>query len=166
MNLFLCALLFLAVSTQQATLQCNSTSPAITCATFTYLNSEDDINDLCKQMDFMPGCAIRKACTTSSSTSGFCSPFSILGDICSTDMTKMRSCSQYASLCGVAGPGDMDIPIKPTTLFKTNITQCSENPPIPRLPATKTASARISSICSEMNMVAFHFYHTNSTPVF
>ncbi|KXN69735.1 hypothetical protein CONCODRAFT_85734 [Conidiobolus coronatus NRRL 28638] len=100
----------------------------------------DSINDLCNQMPFMPGCSIRSICGTNTNTTqakSYCNEFSILGDICATDMPNMSSCKSYASMCNTEG---------------SKVKQCTENPPIKNLPGTFATRDLIKNICTEIDM--------------
>jgi copper transporter 1 len=113
-----------------------------TCANYT-LDSKTithSINDLCTQMPFMPGCSIRSICETSvnaTQTKSYCNEFSILGDICATDMPNMSSCKSYSSMCNTQG---------------SKVKQCTENPPIKNLPGTFATRNLIKSICTEIDI--------------
>lgn len=64
----------------------------------------------------------------------------------------MKGCKVYTNMCGI----DLQSGGKPTPqspqFSNTTIKQCSENPPLARLPPTKLVNTEIKSICDEMTM--------------
>lgn len=131
-----------------AVLDCVRTPKDPECVNYKYPNASIDVVNLCEQMPFMSGCSLKETCTEA--TSSLCSPFGILASICQADMPRMKDCRNYASLCQVSNNGDLATFASPPA---ANVKQCSEEPPVPYLPATATAGNHIKSICSEMSMV-------------
>ncbi|KAK3808635.1 MAG: Ctr copper transporter family-domain-containing protein [Benniella sp.] len=101
-----------------------------------------DLDNLCTQMPYMPGCSLYKSCQAASKTDQWCTPFSVLADICQVDMPSMRDCKNYVALCG-SGTNQ-------TTASRPAI--CSKAPMISSFPTTKNASALVIDICTEMDM--------------
>ncbi|KAJ3035191.1 hypothetical protein HDV00_004260 [Rhizophlyctis rosea] len=101
-------------------------------------NSTTSLTNLCQQMPGMPGCTIRTSCSSPSSTipSEYCTPFSLLSNICSLDMPRMSDCAAYTSTCA------------------NSTTRCTgpSLSPLPSLPTSAQTTASISSICTEMSM--------------
>ena len=62
------------------------------CVDYKLTNSTKYLIDLCDQMPFMVGCGVRDKCAKENDDKGFCDAFSILGDICLSDMPKMKYC--------------------------------------------------------------------------
>ncbi|KAF9196499.1 hypothetical protein BGZ49_002806 [Haplosporangium sp. Z 27] len=91
----------------------------------------------------MPGCSIYKSCQAASKTDQWCSPFSVLADICAVDMPMMTNCKNYVSLCGTSANQTSGVS-RPTI--------CKSAPMITSFPTTKNASALVLDICSEMSM--------------
>ncbi|KAI1321359.1 hypothetical protein EDD11_006697 [Mortierella claussenii] len=114
------------------------------CATFELpaATVQADLEGLCTQMPFMPGCSIFKSCQSASKTDQWCTPFSVLADICSVDMPMMRDCKNYVALCGTAA--------NQTSAARPAI--CQKAPMITAFPTTKNASALVIDICTEMDM--------------
>ncbi|KAF9434294.1 hypothetical protein BGZ76_008256 [Entomortierella beljakovae] len=102
-----------------------------------------DLDNLCTQMPYMPGCSLYKSCQASSKTDQWCTPFSVLADICSVDMPMMRDCKNYVSLCGAANN---------QTAGVSHPAICKSAPMISDFPTTKNASALVIDICTEMDM--------------
>jgi len=101
---------------------------------------EADISALCGAMDSMPGCSVRKVCTSSSSPSNvkssmYCDPFSVYKDLC-LDMGKMNGCEDYRSMCS-----------------NVSVVQQCQTPALP-LPSTMQGSDLVTSICNQMNMLS------------
>ncbi|TPX57709.1 hypothetical protein PhCBS80983_g03618 [Powellomyces hirtus] len=116
------------------------------CAAFRACDStiSASLTSLCTQMDGMPGCSIRKACDENDHIPDpYCTPMSLLANICSADMPTMADCRSYVQQCGNA-----------TTAANGLNTQCKEpaSQPIPALPTSKTTTQHIYSICTEMAM--------------
>ena len=147
--LSVCLLIFSSCNAQANCIEA-PTDPSCSLYKYPDLNSTQDTALLCSQMSFMVGCSVQKSCK--SSTTGFCTPFSILGDICVGDMPRMRACKSYTSLCGITGTGGQSTPSTPPFVV---VQQCSSQPPIPSLPSSLLASQNIKSICSEMNMARY-----------
>ncbi|KAI8360552.1 Ctr copper transporter family-domain-containing protein [Mortierella sp. GBAus27b] len=101
-----------------------------------------DLDNLCKQMPYMPGCSLYKSCQAASKTDQWCTPFSVLADICQVDMPSMRDCKNYVALCGASTNG--------TSASRPAV--CSKAPMISSFPTTKNASALVIDICTEMDM--------------
>ncbi|KAF9545902.1 hypothetical protein EC957_010407 [Mortierella hygrophila] len=101
-----------------------------------------DIEGLCTQMPYMPGCSLYSSCKAASKTDQWCTPFSVLADICSVDMPMMKDCKNYVALCGSAA--------NQTTASRPSI--CKSAPMIEAFPTTKNASALVIDICTEMDM--------------
>ncbi|KAF9937700.1 hypothetical protein BGZ67_000972 [Mortierella alpina] len=101
-----------------------------------------DLDNLCSSMPFMPGCSLYKSCQDASKTDQWCTPFSVLADICAVDMPNMGGCKNYVALCGTAA--------NQTTASRPAI--CKKAPMIPSFPTTKNASALVLDICGEMSM--------------
>lgn len=116
-----------------------------------YSNATADVASLCKQMPFMSGCSIYNSCNSRSSNSPYCAPFSILADICYSDMPRMKACSNYKSMCDISSTGDQDVPLIPIFSHSADI-QCKQHSPISLLPSTINVNNLVKSICSEMNM--------------
>ncbi|KAF9425193.1 hypothetical protein BGZ94_007763 [Podila epigama] len=97
---FLALMASLAVSgvVAQTTANCLATPSDASCASFVLPDEtvKADIEGLCTQMPFMPGCSIYKSCQAASKTDQWCTPFSVLADICAVDMPNMRDCKNYA----------------------------------------------------------------------
>ncbi|KAI8927227.1 Ctr copper transporter family-domain-containing protein [Entophlyctis helioformis] len=96
------------------------------------------LESLCGSMSNMPGCSLRRSCQTSPSlhSKWFCRDFSLLADICASDMPRMKGCSTYTQMCR----------------SDTVVRQCFTNPPLPFLPTTKRAKQLVNDICGEMDM--------------
>ncbi|KAG0202030.1 hypothetical protein BGX28_005313 [Mortierella sp. GBA30] len=101
-----------------------------------------DLDGLCTQMPYMPGCSLYKSCEAASKTDQWCTPFSLLADVCAVDMPMMRDCKNYVALCGTAA--------NQTTTSRPAI--CKKAPMISSFPTTKNASALVLDICGEMTM--------------
>ncbi|KAI8621772.1 Ctr copper transporter family-domain-containing protein [Chytriomyces sp. MP71] len=86
---------------------------------------------------FIPGCSVRTICATTNTNASICNPFSLLSDICATDMPGMKPCAQYVSMCGPEN---------------SLVRQCKQYPPMPHIPTTKQAKTAVSDICEEMRM--------------
>ncbi|KAF9082950.1 hypothetical protein BGX23_011915 [Mortierella sp. AD031] len=102
-----------------------------------------DLEGLCTQMPYMPGCSLYDSCKAAAKTDQWCTPFSVLADICSVDMPKMKDCKNYVALCGAAVN-------QTTTVSRPSI--CKSAPMIASFPTTKSASALVIDICTEMDM--------------
>lgn len=111
------------------------------CSTFVYKEDliQADINRLCKQMDYMPGCSINSLCNSNKALANepYCNSFSILADVCKTDMPGMGGCENYVSLCNNKN---------------SLVPQCKINQPISNLPSTDLVNKQVKSICNEMAM--------------
>ncbi|KAI8819223.1 Ctr copper transporter family-domain-containing protein [Fimicolochytrium jonesii] len=123
----------------------NPADPA--CASFRLCdkNATAAMDSLCTQMDAMPGCNLRKLCTTSpgSVPEPYCKPMSLLADVCSVDMPRMSDCATYVNMCGNS------------TSASTSVNaQCKEpaSAALPNIPTSKAATQNIYSICHEMSM--------------
>ena len=70
---------------------------------FPPLMAEADIVSLCGQMPNMGGCSVDGICkkSLSSSVTGspYCIPFSLLKGICNGDMSPMKGCANFTSMC-------------------------------------------------------------------
>ncbi|KAJ3148739.1 hypothetical protein HDU89_004589 [Geranomyces variabilis] len=101
--------------------------------------------NLCTQMPAMPGCSVSSLCASSPSSipSPYCSPMSVLANICSADMPTMSACKPYVNQCGPA-----------TNASASVNTQCKEasSAAIPGFPTSKSATQNVYSICHEMSM--------------
>ncbi|KAF9918165.1 hypothetical protein FBU30_000328 [Linnemannia zychae] len=111
-----------------------------------------DLEGLCTQMPYMPGCSLYSSCKLASKTDQWCRPFSVLADICSVDMPMMKDCKNYVSLCGAAS--------NQTTASRPSI--CKSAPMIASFPTTKNASALVIDICTEMDMAGCERCHKPS----
>ncbi|KAL1924472.1 uncharacterized protein VTP21DRAFT_4126 [Calcarisporiella thermophila] len=102
-----------------------------------------DLKDLCTEMPFMSGCTVQKTCqeTPNLSSSKSCNSFSLLADICATDMPRMRGCKNYVALCS-----------RNATYTAPRGPQCDAQPALSGLPTTMEASDLVGSICTEMDM--------------
>ncbi|GJJ78057.1 solute carrier family 31 (copper transporter), member 1 [Entomortierella parvispora] len=123
----------------QTAVDCLKTPWDPSCASFELpaATTQANLADLCKQMPYMPGCSLLNSCQSSHKTDQWCTPFSILADICAVDMPGMGSCKNYVALCGVNN---------------STATICTKAPMIPSFPTTKSASALVIGICTEMDM--------------
>lgn len=100
-------------------------------------DSLNDINVLCTAMPYMIGCSLHQACEDdSNNTSGACSPFSLLSDLC-LDMPGMKGCVRYNALCGT--PGSV-------------VEQCTVEAPIGKVLLTVPTTNAILQMCSTHNM--------------
>ncbi|KAF9277998.1 hypothetical protein BGZ74_003208 [Mortierella antarctica] len=128
----------LATASAQA-VDCLVTPSDPSCASYVLPDAtiKADLDGLCTQMAFMPGCSLYKSCQASSKTDQWCTPFSLLADVCAVDMPKMRDCKNYVALCG----GN-----------STKPEICTKAPMIDSFPTTKNASALVIDICTEMDM--------------
>ncbi|KAF9960757.1 hypothetical protein BGZ70_008500 [Mortierella alpina] len=140
--------LVLALSSRQVAAQslelCLATPSDPSCASFELpaATITADLDNLCTSMPFMPGCSLYKSCQSASKTDQWCTPFSVLADICAVDMPNMGGCKNYVALCGIAA--------NQTTASRPAI--CKKAPMIPSFPTTKNASALVLDICGEMSM--------------
>ncbi|KAF9581903.1 hypothetical protein BGW38_000916 [Lunasporangiospora selenospora] len=134
-------------STHAQAVDCLVTPSDPSCANFELpaATVKADLDGLCKQMPFMPGCSLYKSCQTASKTDQWCTPFSLLADVCAVDMPTMSDCKNYVNLCGAAGAAQNQ-----TTGSRPAI--CSKAPVIANFPTTKSASALVIDICTEMDM--------------
>ncbi|KAF9177812.1 hypothetical protein BGZ51_003185 [Haplosporangium sp. Z 767] len=140
----LALLLSLATYAQAQAVDCLTTPSDASCANFELpaATIKADLDGLCTQMPYMPGCSLYKSCEAASKTDQWCTPFSVLADICSLDMPNMRDCKNYVALCGTA--------TNKTSAARPAI--CSKAPMITAFPTTKNASALVIDICTEMDM--------------
>ncbi|CAO3668150.1 unnamed protein product [Umbelopsis ramanniana] len=99
---------------------------------------QNDLNSLCSQMSFMPGCTVRGLCAnnTQLASNAWCNEFSILADVCQADMPMMSGCADYSQMCS-------NVSI---------VSECKTNTMLPGLPTTKDAAQYVQSICSSMVM--------------
>ncbi|KAF9997834.1 hypothetical protein BGZ79_008467 [Entomortierella chlamydospora] len=102
-----------------------------------------DLDGLCTQMPYMPGCSLYKSCQDASKTDQWCTPFSVLADICAVDMPNMGNCKNYVALCGTSAN---------QTSGASRPSICTSAPMISSFPTTKNASALVIDICTEMDM--------------
>jgi copper transporter 1 len=118
---------------------CISDPTQASCADYIMPESivQEDLENLCISMPNMVGCSFRTACTNGTAEGDWCSPFSLLGTICE-EMSSMRDCSNYNSLC--FSPGSV-------------VAQCSTEKPIPSAPSTEEATKTVISLCSDHGMV-------------
>ncbi|KAJ3070386.1 hypothetical protein HK102_006680, partial [Quaeritorhiza haematococci] len=88
-----------ASSTPSPQLTCFQSPQPPSCADFTYplSNITSDLNDLCTQMPFMPGCSLKVFCEEAERkglsevvNSEGCRPMAVLGAVCAKDMPRMR----------------------------------------------------------------------------
>ncbi|KAF9109400.1 hypothetical protein BGX27_007657 [Mortierella sp. AM989] len=93
-------------------------------------------------MPFMPGCSLSKSCQAASKNDQWCTPFSLLADVCAVDMPNMRDCKNYVALCGTGA--------NQTSGSRPAV--CKSAPMISSFPTTKNASALVIDICTEMDM--------------
>ncbi|KAG0332449.1 hypothetical protein BG004_001267, partial [Podila humilis] len=123
----------------QAAVDCLVTPSDPSCASYVLpeATTKADLEGLCSQMPYMPGCSLYKSCQAASKTDEWCTPFSLLADVCAIDMPMMRDCKNYVSLCN----GN-----------STKPEICSKAPMIASFPTTKNASALVIDICTEMDM--------------
>ncbi|KAJ3203011.1 hypothetical protein HDU67_010444, partial [Dinochytrium kinnereticum] len=101
-------------------------------------NATLSVSNLCKAMDWMPGCKVGAVCNADAklnATADFCHPVSILADICARDMPRMRGCATYGKVCKQG----------------SRVRQCTDHLPLPYIPTTKEASDFVRSICDEMD---------------
>ncbi|KAF8929269.1 hypothetical protein BGZ58_009074 [Dissophora ornata] len=89
----------------------------------------------------MPGCSLYKSCQGASKTDQWCTPFSVLADICAVDMPNMSDCKNYVALCSASSNQTVSRPAI-----------CTTAPMISSFPTTKNASALVIDICTEMDM--------------
>ncbi|KAG0232568.1 hypothetical protein BGW42_008082 [Actinomortierella wolfii] len=138
-------LLALVGSVAYAQVDCLTNSSDPSCKSYTMPPEmvKQDLDGLCQQMPYMPGCSLYKACQDAGKTDAWCQPFSLLADICNKDMPKMRDCARYVSLCGQ--------PANATT-NRAVPDQCTSQPMISSFPTTKEASNLVIDICTEMDM--------------
>ncbi|KAI9294049.1 Ctr-domain-containing protein [Neoconidiobolus thromboides FSU 785] len=119
---------------------CISNPTDSSCTNYVYSNEniEADMINLCRNMPYMPGCSIRSLCgnSTQLQQEAYCDSFSILADVCKSDMPGMGGCKNYVSLC------------KQGSL----VPQCKDKLPISNLPNTETVNKQVKSICNEMTM--------------
>ncbi|EFJ44296.1 CTR type copper ion transporter [Volvox carteri f. nagariensis] len=99
-------------------------------------NITADVNSLCKDMPYMPGCTIQSACKAGKVTGTFCRPMTLLATICA-DMPGMSGCKSYMQLC------------RNTSVVR----QCAQFPAIPGLPTTNVARKAVLDMCGSMDMV-------------
>ncbi|KAG0053597.1 hypothetical protein BGZ83_000807 [Gryganskiella cystojenkinii] len=128
----------LSVASAQA-VDCIKNPSDPSCASFELpaTTVQTDLEKLCTEMPFMPGCSLLKSCQSAHKTDQWCNPFSVLADICAVDMPTMKGCYNYNSLCN----GN-----------STKPAICSKAPMIPSFPTTKNASVLVIDICTEMDM--------------
>jgi len=141
--LVLGALSLQAMVSAQTAIDCLKTPSDPSCASFELpaATTQADLENLCSQMPYMPGCSLLNSCQSSHKTDQWCTPFSVLADICALDMPNMGGCKNYVALCGAASN---------STAAKPAI--CTQAPMIPSFPTTKNASALVIDICTEMDM--------------
>ncbi|GFR45647.1 hypothetical protein Agub_g7057, partial [Astrephomene gubernaculifera] len=115
---------------------CVTNSSLSECASYVYpaANVTADLNSLCTQMPYMPGCTIMFACQNGTATGDFCRPFTLLSSIC-YDMPGMSGCKSYRTLCANTSV----------------VPQCKLYPAIPGLPTTKQAKTAVTSICANVS---------------
>ncbi|KAG0365423.1 Ctr copper transporter family-domain-containing protein [Gamsiella multidivaricata] len=141
-------LLLLALARTQVQAQgvdCLTTPSDPSCVSFELpaATIQTDLDSLCTQMPYMPGCSLYKSCQAASKTDQWCTPFSVLADICAVDMPNMGNCKNYVALCGTAAN---------QTSSASRPAVCSKAPMISSFPTTKNASALVIDICTEMDM--------------
>lgn len=112
------------------------------CATYRYpiASASADLEQLCNAMSWMPGCTLRRICqsnpTQLEQKSRFCSPISLLGDICALDM-PMTGCQSYMKLCKSNG---------------TKVEQCSQEAPLSSSLSTRKVGELVRSVCADHTM--------------
>ncbi|KAJ3116964.1 hypothetical protein HDU96_008254 [Phlyctochytrium bullatum] len=106
----------------------SSSSPNLTTVDGSYL-------DLCTQMPGMPGCKMGELCKANPSAfpSPYCTPLSLLSDICALDMPSMRGCKLHPTVCPKSSPPQ----------------DCA---PLPSLPTSQQLATNIRGICTSMSM--------------
>ncbi|KAF9915169.1 hypothetical protein BX616_006741 [Lobosporangium transversale] len=142
--LFLLGTLSITHHVQAQSVDCLITPSDPSCASFELPEAtiKADLDGLCTQMPYMPGCSLYKSCQAASKADQWCTPFSVLADICALDMPNMRDCKNYVALCGAA--------VNQTLAARPAI--CKKAPMISAFPTTKNASALVIDICTEMDM--------------
>ena len=105
------------------------------CAKYEYPDEsvKTDLNGLCSQMKFMPGCTLSSECKEPS-----CSPWTVLTDICRWDMGKMKDCANYNKLCANG----------------TRVEACKEEGFLKGDLTTIAVNSAVKSICYEMPEMA------------
>ncbi|KAF9157964.1 hypothetical protein DFQ26_008123 [Actinomortierella ambigua] len=138
-------LLALMGSLASAQVDCLTNSSDPSCKSYTMPADmvKTDLDALCKQMPYMPGCSIYKSCQDMGKTDEWCQPLSLLADVCAKDMPSMRDCSHYVSMCGQ--PANATSP-------RAVPDECKTQPMVDSLPTTKEASNLVIDICTEMDM--------------
>lgn len=113
------------------------TSPS--CATYTLPVDivQNDLENLCIAMPNMVGCSLWTSCVNGTANGNLCAPFTLLGTICE-EMSSMRDCANYNSLCSTPG---------------SKVQQCTLSKPVPNAPSTQEATEAVLSMCSTHGMV-------------
>jgi copper transporter 1 len=93
----------------------------------------DDLDQLCDAMPYMPGCSLRAQCEACAANGKYCEPSSLVADVCAADMPKMKGCEAWVALCA-----------SNTTV----VAQCTKPGPVPKVPSTMAVREAINSLCS------------------
>ena len=132
--------LFLAVPRQASCADCLSNqTPCERTYIYPVSNSTADVVKNCEMMPWMVGCSVWGACLAGhmSSSSPYCDPFSILGDICTDGgMSGMVGCKTWMKLCETDSGTD----------------QCQLLPPIP-----KVVDTTASQVCTSSALIPVSF---------
>jgi hypothetical protein len=121
----------------------NPTSPL--CANYNWpaANASDSIGSLCEMMPWMNGCTVRRLCASGAVDSAqFCSPYSLVADVCVADpgMSRMHGCGAMNALCH--GPNG------------TVVKQCSSDTfkPLVSIPGSMETRQAVLDMCAHMSM--------------
>lgn len=131
------------VMLQSGNAECIDDPTDASCAGYEYpLDSvQEDLLTLCvtegTSMPWMTGCSIRNACRDMDSSTGLCTPFTLLATLCA-DMPGMSGCRSYNSLCGA----------------DSVVQQCTRDASIPWAPTTMHTQREIVDACSSHTMSA------------
>lgn len=108
------------------------------CADYRYpaANATEDNRLLCEAMPNMVGCTLQSTCEATGVSTGYCSPFSLLGDLCK-DMPAMGGCRKYMQLCGSS-----------TSVVK----QCTQEGPLPGVMSTDATTKAVLRMCKSHAM--------------
>jgi hypothetical protein len=127
-----------------------ASDPACADARYPEDRAEADVATLCRAMPDMAGCTLRRLCksggapsSSSSSSSPFCEPFSLLASLCE-EMPTMRGCGAYVALCG----RERNAPLPPPQ----PIAQCRQHPAPEKLVGSDDARRLVREACAEMPM--------------
>lgn len=106
--------------------------------------SDSDINSsltsICGNNTNLVGCSLWKKCQQSKVTRPYCSPYSVLYDVCTTDPVNDSMCGTVNALCA-RGKDSVN-------------KQCQDIAPFPLLPSTSQVSSFIVSICTDAPVLA------------